>query len=312
MRLLSLAVLLLTGAGCSLAVEEGGAGEIEGTSVVQGNVSVERTDAVGSGTSSRTHVSARFVRVSGGIDQQTAERVVGSALPLDLDAPEGCAWQEPIDSAPAAANDGSIELLDLGDIVVRAGSRTILLATRAFPDVGDLVSGVVYTSRDHSTELPEASTYSIDTASFSVEVDAPAMPTGVFVSQPSLSRLGVDRLFLDGSELPLTAGEDLVVGWEPGSASQGDRVYLELATYDDQGGASVLRCVFEDDGLGLVPASFNVVSPGSDVDLAVHRHRRASVSKSALSKSAPGPSASIDDAVVVFDFAVAARAAMVE
>jgi hypothetical protein len=291
---------LLLATGCTVAVvDEGTAADEDETTTAQGNVSVERVVALGEGTVGRTHVSARFVRVSGGIDQRTAERVVGSAR-LEQDAAVGCSWQQ----APATATpnaEGSIELLDVGEIVVRAGTRALPLAARAFPDVGDLVSGVVYTSRDHSSELPEASTYSIETSGsplvegFSVQVEAPSTPVGVFVSQPSLVRLGIERLPLE-AEFTLSTGEELLVGWDAGRPSLGDRIYLDLVAAEQ---GQQLRCVFEDDGEGVVPAQLNGFAAGAQIDIALHRHRRTMVRRA---------SGVIDEAVVDFDFAVAARA----
>lgn len=300
MRSLVLGASLLLATGCTVAVvDEGTAADEDETTTAQGNVSVERVVALGEGTVGRTHVSARFVRVSGGIDQRTAERVVGSAR-LEQDARGGCSWQQaPVASTPDA--EGSIELLDVGEIVVRAGARALPLAARAFPDVGDLVSGVVYTSRDHSSELPEASTYSIETsgsplvAGFSVQVDAPSTPAGVFVSQPSLVRLGIERLPLE-AEFTIESGEELVVGWDAGRPSLGDRIYLDLVAAEQ---GQRLRCVFEDDGEGVVPAQLNGFASGAEIDIALHRYRRAMVRRA---------SGVIDEAVVDFDFAVAARA----
>jgi hypothetical protein len=312
MRSLFLAASLILATGCSVAVVDEAGGEPDDNvqaSSSQGNVAVDRVVALDDGAVSRTHVSARFVRVSGGIDQRAAERVVGTARSSDgrlvHDAPTGCSWQEtPAPGAPPAT--GSIELLDVGDIVVRAGSRSLPLAARAFPDVGDLVSGVVYTSRDHSSELPDAVTYSIDTSgspfveSFSAEVEAPATPVRVYLSQP---RLGLERLPLDADELAFAPGEELTIAWEPGSATAGDRIYLDLASVDEDG--ALLRCVFEDDGEGVVPAHLTSFASGVDVDVALHRHRRVSA---ALKRRAGG----IDEAVVDFDFAVAARAGTLE
>src|SRR6202041_1916014 len=57
---------------------------------------------------------------------------------------------------------GSIELIDVGDVTLRAGADAMPLAARAFPDVGELVSGVFYTSRDTASELPAGPTYTVE------------------------------------------------------------------------------------------------------------------------------------------------------
>jgi hypothetical protein len=296
MRLAALVSLLLA-TGCSAAVVGDGPGEdVDPTEAnAQGALVVER---VAAGQELSTHVSARFVRVRGGIDHQTAEQVVGSASGLAPDAALGCAWQDgSTEEVPTGVSDGSIELLDVGDIVLRAGTTVMPLAARAFPDVGDLISGVVYTSRDDSTDLPAAGSYAIDVAGspfiegFSLQVEAPSAPTGV-----QLAQLGVEAQPFDAAELELTPGEDLNITWE--SDNQDDRIYVELSPGDagsrgsaPRGSGATLRCVFDDVGGALVPAAMMNFSPSSEIDITVHRYR----------------STQFDAAVVDFDFGVATR-----
>jgi hypothetical protein len=293
--------LLLAVTGCSATV--GGPTSDEGEAVVQvaGKVAVVRAVSHLTGVPSpRTHVSASFVRVTGSIDLRTAERVVGSSLPFAAGPERGCAWLDPPTElvAPPAAG-ASIELLDAGEVLLRADGGALPLAQRAFPDVGDIVSGVVYTSRDDRTDLPTAGTLLIETtgsarvAGFRVEVEAPEPLAGVRVAdQP-----------IEAGEIAAEAGERLVLGWQPGDVGAGDRVFVDLTAPQGNLAGRTLRCGFDDTGNGQVAAEqLGAWSAGVELELTVHRHRRAT--------GEPADGQTSDGAVravVDFDFAVTAR-----
>ena len=69
----------------------------------------------------------------------------------------------------------------------------------------------------------------------------------------------------------------------------------------DDGGAGAFRCVFEDDGSAIVPATYLAFAPGTELDVIAHRLRETTV-------KLPG----VDEAVVEFDYAVLARIAVGE
>lgn len=306
MRLLA-ALLALAATGCSATVDEpvadGDDAEASAEASVQATVVVESTTALPTTPSRmRSHVSARFLKVSG-LDPQAADEVVGGGTAV-VNAPEGCVFREA--DATAVPDEGTIELLDVGEIVVHAlrsdlPDVSLPLAARAFPDVGELVSGVVYTSRDESTALPEAGTYVIETSGspaveeFSLRLDAPAAPEGVRLG-------GID--LEQGEAMLLSPGEPLGVSWVAGD-DETDRIVVELASLDpsslsggasgQDGGASV-SCVFADQGQAVVPAAFTAFAEGSEVLVVVRRYRRRGVKLPA-----------VDEAYVDFDFAVTAR-----
>jgi hypothetical protein len=251
-------------------------------------------------------VSAKFMRLSAPADPALAERVVGSRLDLPavgacrpMAGPEyGGAAAAPFPRAGQAADraQGSIELIDVGDITLRAGADAMPLAARAFPDVGELVSGVFYTSRDTARELPSGATYTVEgTGSafvdrFSVEADAP----------PALADVRVDDAALGEG---VTLGEDTAatLRWRAPegreAARRGDIVFVDVSA---QSGAQV-RCVFQDDGRGVLPAwvlrPATLGSLPATVTLAVHRVRERSFLASGL-----------DAGEVRFDLAVLGRA----
>jgi hypothetical protein len=297
-----LAVVSLLAAGCSATVvDDARTDEVDALSV-HGSIAVERVVQLqNEALLEHGRVSARFLRVSG-LDVDTAERLVGRP---SVDDRVGCSFADPVtEHAPVAPRGGSIELLDVGEIVLRIldpGEPTVLpLAPRAFPDVGELVSGVVYTSRDDTTALAARATYLIETSGsdridgFVVQVEAPAAPGGV--------RLG--GIPIESGELQIDSGEAIAVEWERGAP--GDWMELNLSSPDDDLG--IVRCVFTDAGSAEVPAALVAFAPGAIVDVAVHRHRRTAVQVDDVAL-APG---GIDQAVVDFDFVVASRVAIAE
>jgi hypothetical protein len=284
----TVAALSLLAAGCSATVVDDPQTEGVDVASVHGSIAVERVVQL-EPDAEQGRVSARFLRVTG-LDVDSAERLVGR-VPI-LDTP-GCAWVDPGATPPPATPRGaSIELVDVGEIVVRVldpGESAVLpLAPRAFPDVGELVSGVVYTSRDETTALPAQATYLIETSGshlvdgFVVQVDAPAAPTGV--------RIG--GLPLDAGEI--ASGEAIGLEWDRGAA--GDHVYVDLSMTDDET-LGVVHCAFPDEGSAEVPAALVSFPPGAVLSVTLHRHRRTTVQLDG----------GVDQAVVDFDFVVASR-----
>lgn len=286
--------LVVPALGCSATVADD-EGQARSAST-QAAVTVERSVDVSDGTSApavRTRVLARFVQVSGGIDHDFAERVVGS--PRDLPPAGSCEWRSAngLKPIPDVAADGAIDLLDVGDVVLHAGDSSLPLAPRAFPDVGDLVSGIVYSSRDDTTPLPADEPYEIETTgsdfsdAFRLSIDAPPAPADVRLAGAELA----------DAELVLPWSGPLGLSWTAG-ADAGDQIVVELLPLgadDDQ--PTAIRCVFDDRGRATVPEAFVAWAEEVDeLEVAVHRIRRVIL-------QAP----EIDEAVVEFDFAVAAH-----
>ncbi|MCC6559086.1 MAG: hypothetical protein IT372_39685 [Polyangiaceae bacterium] len=231
----------LAAAGCSAPVVD--AADANGT-MTQGLVLVERSAA--EGAAPQTNVSAKFMRLSAAADPDLAERVVGSTF--ELPASGECAPLAGVggeDAAPGLSALGSIELLDVGDVTVRTGEAAPMpLATRAFPDVGDLVFGVFYTSRDAASELPAPARYVFESTGsglldrFSFEADAPGGPEEI--------RLGDVEL---GEGAELTEGASATIDWK--AEAPGDVVVVDLGA---QSGSAV-RCAFRDTGHGVIPGA---------------------------------------------------------
>lgn len=258
-------------------------------------VLVERTVSADGAT--QTHVSAKFMRLSTPADPELAEGMVGSKLALP---PVGACRRAAADSDGSAAlgSIGSIELLDVGDVSLRTGGSVMTLAARAFPDVGDLVSGMFYTSRDAASDLPSAATYTLEgTGSaqverFAIEADAPAAPEDV--------RLGDVML----GDAPAIEEGSVSVRWRaagdphspPAAKGPEDLVLVDITAAS---GASV-RCTFADSGRGVLPAwvwsSSELGALPASATVAVHRVRERSF-------VVPG----LDTGAVRFDLSVVGR-----
>jgi hypothetical protein len=262
--------------------------------LTQGLVVVERS--IAEGAAPQTNVSAKFMRLSAAADPDLAERVVGSTferpaagdcLTLDAAADE---------AAPSLSALGSVELLDVGDITVRTGDVEMPLAARAFPDVGDLIFGVFYTSRDAASELPAPARYLFESSGsallerFSFDADAPAGPEDVRIGELSLA-----------DDALLEEGVSALVRWRAdGPQDVTDRVYVDVIAAS---GAAV-RCAFMDEGRGVIPgAMLRAQSLGSlpaSVTVAVRRVREAAFAASGM-----------DLGEVRFDLSVIGRATVV-
>ena len=189
-----------------------------------------------------------------------------------------------------------LELLEAGDVSIRAGDMLTRLALNSFPPSGS-ASGVIYTTPDQSAEpLPPDENYAIRATGsssippISIAGRAPLALTDVTVGGQPLERpapsaaggVGTDpALEAVGAPLPpapqaaplsMTAGQPLDITWGVGAA--GDRIYVEIADAEHS-----LACAFPDeDGAGTVPGTLTAQlrsESASSVRLSVHRVREA-------------------------------------
>jgi hypothetical protein len=295
----------LVGVGCSAPIVDDVSDASSG--MTEGIVLVERV--VSSDGPTQTNISAKFMHLSASADPDLAERVVGARL--ELPAPGRCLAlpQSSTENAASLAALGPIELIDVGDVImhIKAGSAdaahpSMPLAARAFPDVGDLVSGVFYTSRDAASELPAGATYVLEGSGnadhggsgalgstpverFSIEADAPPAPDEVRVGDTSLAE-GVQ----------LDEGAPIVVRWRASDRGKEDRIFVDLRN----AGGDAVRCSFEDSGEATVPSSVledKLFTGSRATTFAFHRVRRHAF-------GTPG----IDAGEVRFDLSIVGRA----
>ncbi|MEM9696168.1 MAG: hypothetical protein AAGA56_26725 [Myxococcota bacterium] len=267
MRVPVLCALVVVATGCGVVVEDDASiaadTELATHLDARGVVSITGT-AVEVGAT-RTRISARFVRLAGTLDWDDADHLVG-ALASTLPRRAGCVPHETESARPAnrAADPlgrvGAIELLDLGEVAVRLDASPqarIPLVSRAFPDVAEVVSGLVYTSRDAQV-IPDGARLVVEGGHtgderFSVAVDLPSLRGTVDISP--------------------TDGAAASVAWEVGEP--GDWVTLHL-----KGSGQSYDCSFEDTGVATIPGevvrAIGDSEAGFDIDF--HRLRMHQVS----------------------------------
>jgi hypothetical protein len=247
-------------------------------------IRVDRSALVGAEDEATGRAFAGIVRVPREVDPERLLSVSG--MGLSLPAAGKCAATARERDVLADHELGRAEFVDAGDVLLGAIQAQTQLAPRAFPSSQmELLSGVVYTSRDQaSAPFPGGARYLLKTsgseqlAPLELAVDAPALLTDVRVEGSSLA---------DVTELP--SAQSLQVTWLAGDAR--DLVYVELT--GEAGPVGV--CSFQDSaGRGQLPSGlFGATGEGS---LSFHRLREVAADV-----------ASLDAAEVRFDFELSAE-----
>jgi hypothetical protein len=270
-RLVASALVALS-FGCAAESPEDLAAHEEGEArPLHARVLVERS--ADSGTV-RTNVSAKFFQVVGK-ELELADRFIGfgPALPAEGE----CMAMTALDGTlTRPSTDFAVDLLDVGDVVLslpRVDSQT-LLAARAFPDVGEIVSGVFYTSPNAELGLPAPGRYKLEAGCFDVqspharsqclgttlgdgltiEAVAPSPPTNAGLSAGASVR----------------RGSDLKVRWDvDATPSVQSTIYLDFIAERSY------RCSFADEGAAVLPSEITSDAVvGEQVTIVVHRLSR--------------------------------------
>lgn len=241
---------------------------------VQGLLLVERTEGEGEPI---TSISAKFMR-SLASDRAATEALVGAKL--SLPGLSECVAEQELARTDAASTRprAGVELIDVGDVTLRTfergtfdpvGGRAVLggrvheieLVPRAFPDVGDVASGVFYTSSDTTEALPAPATYalggtgtpSID--AFTLEAVAPPRIADAMVQGQPID---------DAVEVVLSPEGELTLAWAPANEGDETQVYVDV-----RGDAAAYRCSFSDAGGAVLPAK--VLDGQREISLSLHR-----------------------------------------
>lgn len=215
----------------------------------------------------RMHASAHFLRMPSSTDEDLAKFLVGAALELpgigecESVAPFGNERGIPL------APFGPIDLVDVGTVTIEAGAARAPLAARAFPDVVDLISGVVYTTRDAADSFPAPAPYRFEATGSAqigplvIETSAPSLPRDIRIGdQP----LGAEPVFIERGPLPIS--------WEPSPAS--DLVYIDLTSYEPTRLVRS-RCTFADDGQAVIPEE--ALPSAKTAGISLHRVERQTI-----------------------------------
>ena len=227
---------------------------------------VERQSVAGHASSEDLSLLLSALRIPQSVNGDRLLKLMG--LRTDLPALGNC---EVIDlsnrASPALSSVERIEFVDVGDVSVTSGKRSLPLARQAFPTVTDFIAGVVYTSRDKNADL-----LPLD-AGLSIRARGRGKLKAFTIEIADLPRL--DKILLDGS--PLSAVSHLAVlnafelRWENGAP--GDVLWVEFGA---NSGHKIVSCAF-DDALGNAKVPGSIADELGEARLTLHRLHRARV-----------------------------------
>ena len=266
--LLSVLCLPLLGVGCSAELDPYTTDAESGST--HALVSVTRSQQIG-GTK-QAEAMAGFVQTPAETDPEKLLELVG--LRPSYPAPLTCTKlrSEKASTVPLASM-GSLEFLPVGQVSLQTSGGQTALAPRAFPGVTELVSGVVYTSRDRSaSQLPAETTYRVTASELkdlNLELKAPAELSAITVGGIPLAQV---------QSVALSQPIDLT--WAVGD--EDDWVVVELTPNAAQDG---IACTFRDErGAGTIPvfADRTRVAPGGTGRLTLHRVRSRAFQSEAI------------------------------
>ena len=248
---------------------------------------VERHASETAGTPA--HIGARFVQYAG---------LSAAALPDLLGTPHipagstGC-----LERADAAVDTegarAEARLLDVGPIDVRSGDRSVRLEPRRFPDLWNVVSGVIYATDGELAadewQFSAAGNPQTRLGAFDVSLRAPEDLAGLVIAE---------QAFAPGSNV-LIPRRGFQVRWSRGDDA-GDGVMLTIESAPGADRPTTIECTTRDEGVLDVDAPWadrmaDVARTGATI--ALHRVR-----------THPFTGLSVESAQVVFDFSIRGQA----
>jgi hypothetical protein len=279
---LVLPVLCVAALGCSAPVLSPGETDAEPAAPTTAVVLVERT--IAAGETARAEAIARFVRMRGGAVDDDALRLVGATI--DFPSLGACASVSGRAAQPLNGSGHAVELVDLGALAIEARGARVSLQPRQLPDIVDLVSGVVYSTRVSDPEvLPAEGQYLVRAGG------RPDLDIGAFAAA-ALAPGELGDLVIAGQDarassgLVLSAEAPTELSWTAGGID--DVVYVDVSQ-PSVTGPRTIRCLFEDAGRAVIAATSFVDGDGT---MTVHRLHRESFQ-----------TRGIDSGEIRFDFA---------
>ena len=246
---------------------------------------VEQSAPAEDAASARSHASVWFLRIADERDLPVATELVSSRLELPTLGTCAVVGDQESD---LPAEMSPVELAFAGDVEMRAGSASTPLTLRFFPDVANLVSGVMYTLQDQDDLVVPSDGLLTVTANGSEEFD-PMEASASLPLQPS--GLAFDGQPVPGMQAEVLRGRPVSLSWRPGS--QGDIVLVDVDPVPAVPSERV-RCAFADTGSGEIPPM--AVPETSEMALTIHRTR-----------DVPLRSERGDEGMAHFDLAVTTR-----
>jgi len=245
--------------GCTGEVVDGADAD---TSTTHALLVVEQSALPEEAAATRSHASVWFLRVADQQDLEAATELVTDRL--ELPSPGDCVAVSGNEPAPPA-DMAPVDLAFAGDVRMRTGEEDTPLTLRFFPDVANLVSGVMYTLQDQDDlEIPFGPLVSIHASGTPVfeplEASAPTppLPRGVALDGQPIA---------DGTvEVP--RGRPVSLTWTPGLDE--DVVFVDVEPVPAAPSERV-RCAFMDRGAGEIPMV--AIPESAKMNLTFHRFR---------------------------------------
>ena len=258
---LALPLLMFVAASCSSSGDDTRSGGSI-PSVTHAVVELQRSRSTNTSLDDQANVLMSVLRLPATLDSRNVVRMVGLA-PTSPEPGQCEHLDYALATTEATVPVQHVEMLDVGDVLLIAGQHDSALVRQAFPTVTDFIAGVVYTTRDLSSDpMPLSASYSIvargasSIPPFRIDAAAPREPANVMLEGLNLAQ--VTRL-VRGSGVDLT--------WNPGEAA--DKLLIEIISPDRP---NDVTCAFNDAaGHGHLPADA-LVSRGT-VRFEVHRLR---------------------------------------
>ncbi len=245
---------------------------------------VERQAAEPTGTPA--HIGARFVQYTG-LSAASLPDLLGT--PRVPGAVTGCAERADtvVDTETARAQ---ARLLDVGAIDVRSGERSVRLEPRRFPDLWNVVSGVIYATDDDMAadewQFTAPGNAQTRLGGFDVTVRAPEELSGVTLAEQALT---------SGGSVTVPRRTAFQVRWTRGEAADGVVLTVDSAAGADR--PTTIECTARDEGVLDVDAAW------ADRIAEVARTNGAMVTLHRV-RTRPFTLQQVDSAQVVFDFSV--------
>ena len=235
------------------------------TSATEALLVVDQVVAAQGEDATRSHASMWFLRASDEPSIAAASRLVADGV--EVPALGTCVNVGDPATQAMPPSLSPIELAFAGEVTVEAGSVRVPLAMRAFPDVANLVSGVMYTAPGQTDlALPLGGSFGVRTSgaeglsAIDALAEAPVAPASV----------KLDGLELDAADLTARRGQALAITWQPAAA--GDLVYVDVEPVPGSPSDRV-RCAMADSGEARL--SETAIPETDAMTLTIHRVRVA-------------------------------------
>ncbi len=232
------------------------------------------------------------------VDAEDVERLLPTHIPDSSLAMDTCSSPVPIikpSRKQTITKQDLSTLLDAGNIFINQGDGKKLIQTRTFPDLLQIINGVIYFAGENSgiRFIPEQ-TYTITTmgsdsiGKFEVLLDAPDDLGDIKINNVSPSEI-----------MPvLITGQPIVISWE--GSGHGDEVILNL-NWTGPGLSWNMKCRMKDDGNFTIPVQ---ISKHIIIDQAISTHEISLTRVRQVSFVAPGISSGDFSFAVTSNFLV--------